>query len=282
MDRNFAPKSFGARLSCMLAVDFRRLFKSRLFYILAAIALLTPILILVMTSMMDGMETVNQQTGQVQVIEGFDNVWQIIGTLSGDGMSGMMGAMGGNTGTDAMAGMSLTAMCNINLLYFGIAVLVTLFVSADFRSGYVKNLFTVRAQKTDYVTSKTVTLTAASALMLLLFFIGSMLGGAIAGLPFAMEGFHVPNLVLCLFSKLALIAVFLPIYLTMSVIGKQRTWLSILLSLGTGMLMFAMIPMLTPLDASVMHLGLCIAGGAMFAAGLGAVSGLILKKTALV
>ena len=48
------------------------------------------------------------------------------------------------------------------------------------------------------------------------------------------------------------------------------------------MLLFMMIPMLTPLDASVMNAVLCLAGAAMFSVGLGAVSNLVLRKTALV
>lgn len=39
----------------MLKVDFRRMRKSKLFYILIACALVIPILITVMTTMMDGM-----------------------------------------------------------------------------------------------------------------------------------------------------------------------------------------------------------------------------------
>ena len=62
--------------------------------------------------------------------------------------------------------MSLTAMCNINMLYFLIVVLVCIFVADDFRSGYAKNLFTVRAKKTDYVISKTVVGFVGAAAML--------------------------------------------------------------------------------------------------------------------
>ena len=68
----------------------------------------------------------------------------------------------------------------------------------------------------------------------------------------------------------------------MSVIAKGKAWLSILLSLGVGMFLFMMIPMITPLNATVVHVIMCVAGGAMFAIGLGAVSNVILRKTALV
>ena len=83
-------------------------------------------------------------------------------------------------------------------------------------------------------------------------------------------------------SKIMLVAVFVPIYLVMSVVAKQRLWMSILLSLMVGMLLFMMIPMLTPLNATAMNVVLCLAGGVLFAIGLGAISNVILKKTSLV
>lgn len=73
-------------------------------------------------------------------------------------------------------------------------------------------------------------------------------------------------------------AVFVAIFVLMSVVGRHRTWMSVLLSLFAGMLLFMMIPMMTPLDATFMHVGMCLAGGLVFAAGIGVVSSLILKK----
>jgi len=263
----FEHFGFGKRLRTMLKVDFRRMFTQPLLYIFLGCSLAAPVLILVMTTMMDGSVSVNPQTGAEMVIEGFDSVWQIIGTISGAG--------------DAMA-MDMTAMCNINLLYFAAAALVCIFVSADFRSGYAKNLFTHRAEKSDYVISKTLVCFVGSALMILLFFVGSLLGGAIAGLPFAMEGFGTENLVLCVLAKMLLMAVFTALYLLWSVIARQRLWLSLVGSLCTGMFLFMMIPMLTPLDAGFMQVILCLAGGVLMGAGLGAVSRTVLGKTSLV
>ena len=249
------------------------MFTMPLIYIIVAACLVMPIVILVMTTMMDGTVSVDPQTGVETVVEGFDNVWQIIGSVSADASSSAEGA--------AMD-MSITSMCNINMLYFFIAVLVCVFVADDFRSGYAKNLFTVRAKKDDYVISKTLVCFVGGALMILAFFIGSMIGGAISGLPFDMVGFGAWELIMCILSKMILAAVFVPIYLVMSVVAKQRLWLSMLLSLMVGMVLFMMIPMLTPLNSGAMNVILCIAGGAMFSVGLGAVSNLILNKTSLV
>lgn len=272
MNIKFERYTFGKRLKSMLKADFRRMFGTRLFYIMLGISVAVPILILVMTTMMDGSVSVNPQTGEETVMEAFDSTWQIIGTVSEETTS---------TDTDAMS-MDMMSMCNINLLYFGLAAFVCIFTADDFRSGYVKNLFTVRARKTDYIISKTLVCTLGGALLILGFFIGTMLGGAIAGLPFEMVGFGVGNVIMCLISKMLLIAVFVPIYLLMSVIAKQKLWLSLLLSLMTGMFLFMMIPMLSPLNATVMNVLLCLAGGALLGTGLGAISNQVLKKTSLV
>lgn len=265
MEVKFETNSFAKRLKSMLRVDFRRMFTMPLLYILVGVCLAMPILILVMTTMMDGAMTVDPQTGVETVVEGFRNTWEAIGTLSTES-----------------AGMSMIGMCNINLLYFLAAVLVCIFVADDFRSGYAKNLFTVRARKGDYVISKTIVCFAGSVLMLLAFFAGTMVGGAIAGLPFDTGAAGVRGIVMCLLSKLCLAAVFVPIYLLWSVVGKQKLWVSLVGSFCVGMLFFMMIPMLTPLNSGIKNVMLCVAGGALFSVGLGAVSNTVLKKTSLV
>ncbi len=264
MDATFEKTTFAKRLKTMLKVDFKRMFTMPLVYVMAGVSLALPILILVMTSTMGG--GTDSNTGE-KAAEMFTNVWQAISSVSGGG--------------SAMT-MDLTTMCNMNLMYFMIAVLVCVFTADDFRSGYAKNLFTVRAKKVDYVFSKTFVCFVGGAIMILMYFIGAMLGGAIAGLPFTMVGFNAGGIVACMFAKIFLVAVFVAIFLTFSVVAKQRTWLSILLSCGVGAFLFMMIPMMTPLNASFIHVIMTLAGGAMFAAGLGAVSNVILNKTSLV
>ena len=278
MELQFESQTFGKRLKSMLSVDFRRMFTMPLLYIMVGACLVIPILILVMTTMMDGSVSVNPQTGVETVMEGFENTWQIIGSVGG---AVAMGGIAGDTAAVGM-GMDMTSMCNINLLYFFVAALVCIFVADDFRSGYAKNLFAVRAKKSDYVISKTLVCFVGGALMILAFFVGSVLGGAISGLSFEMVGFSVSNMILCVLSKMHLIGTFVPIYLLWSVAAKQKLWLSLVGSFMTGMFLFMMIPMLTPLDATVMNVVLCLIGSVLFGTGLGAVSNIVLRKTSLV
>lgn len=266
MEKTFPKSTFPRRLGRMLTVDARRMFTTPLFYIILGIAVAIPVLILVMTTMMDGSVSVNPQTGEETVMEGFDHVWQIIGSVT-------------STGTEA-GGMSmdLVSMCNINLLYFGVASLICIFIADDFRSGYAKNLFAIRAKKSDYVISKILICSAGGAFLVLGFFLGAVIGGGVAGLPFAMEGFGVSNLICCVLGKMLVMGIFAGVYSLMAIIAKQRLWLSLVLSLCTGMFLFNVVPMVTPLDSTVGHVIISLVGAVLLAAGLGAISGLILKK----
>ena len=259
--------SFGSRLGSMLKVDFRRMLKSKLFYILLACALLMPILMTVMMAMMDGSVTVDPQTGVESIMVGPENTWQNIGTLPGG---------------EAMGGMDVFSMCNINMVFMLVAVFICLFISDDFRSGFAKNLFTVRAKKGDYVISKTLAGFLCGALMLILYFVGAMLGGAISGLSFELHGLTTMNLVMCMLAKIFLMPVFISIFVLVSVAAKQKAWLCICGSLGGGMLLFMMVGMITPLSSTMMNVILCLAGGILFACGLGIASNNVLKKTSLV
>lgn len=264
---DFEKKTFKKRLKSMLGVDFRRMFTSPLFYIMVGVSLVIPILILVMTTMMEGTVSVNPQTGEETVMEGFKNVWQIIGAVSG--------------GEQAMA-MDIVSMCNINMMFFAISVFVCLFVGADFSSGYAKNLFTVRARKDDYVISKSIACFVAGASMIVAFFIGSMIGGAFAGLPFALEGATAINVVMCMLSKILLVGIFSSIYILASVFAKQKLWLSLIMAFAIGMLMFMMIPIITPLNSTIINVVLCLVGSLIFSIGIGFGSRAILEKTSLV
>lgn len=254
-------KNFMAKLKSMLNVDFKRMFTQPLVYIMAGVAFLMPILVLVMTTMVGSGEETSEAA------EMFTNVWQAISSVSG-----------GNAATE----MSLTSMCNINLMYFLIAVFTCIFISDDFRSGYAKNLFTVRAGRTDYVFSKTLVCFTGGALMILCYFAGAMLGGAIAGLSFDSGTVNGGQVFACLLTKVFVVLIFVAICTLASCFAKQKLWLSILVSFGAGMLLFMMIPMLTPLNAGIPNVILCLGGGAVFAIALGAISNVILNKTSIV
>ena len=226
-----------------------------------------PILMTVMMAMMDGSVSVNPQTGVETIVQGPENTWQNIGTLPGG---------------EAMGGNEVFMMCNINMVFMLVAVFICLFISDDFRSGFAKNLFTVRARKGDYVASKTVSGFICGALMLIAYFVGSLLGSGISGLSFDLHGLTMSNIVMCMVAKIFLMLVFVAIDVIVSVAAKQKAWLCLCGSLGACMLLFTMVSMITPLGSTFMNVVLCFVGGILFSIGLGAISNKILNKSSLV
>jgi hypothetical protein len=83
-------------------------------------------------------------------------------------------------------------------------------------------------------------------------------------------------------AKIFLMLVFVAIDVIVSVAAKQKAWLCLCGSLGAGMLLFMMVSIITPLGSTPLHVVLCLAGGALFAIGLGAISNKILNKSSLV
>ena len=269
MEMRFEKNGFGKRFGSMLRVDFRRMFTTRFLYIMVGICLCMPVLMLVMTTSLGGApaDSAEQAVAAEAAMDTFTNTWQAIGTVSSE--------------TNPMA-MGLTTMCNINMLYFFIAALVCVFVADDFRSGYAKNLFTVRAGKADYVVSKIIVCSAGCGLMFLGFFAGAVLGGAIAGLPFDAGAAGIGGVIMCMLSKLGMVTVFVGIDFAASAAARQKTWLSVIISMVAAMLLYMMVPMVTPLDSGIMNVILCFAAGILICAGLGAVSSQILKRSSLV
>ncbi len=118
--------------------------------------------------------------------------------------------------------------------------------------------------------------------MLIAYFVGSLLGGGISGLSFDLHGLTMGNIAMCMVAKIFLMLVFVAIDVIVSVAAKQKAWLCLCGSLGAGMLLFMMVSMITPLGSTAAHVVGCLAGGVLFAIGLGAGSNKILKKTSLV
>ena len=87
---------------------------------------------------------------------------------------------------------------------------------------------------------------------------------------------------MCLLSKVLLVGIFSSIYILASVFAKQRLWLSLLMAFGIGMLMFMMIPIITPLNSTIVNVLLCLGGSVLFSIGIGFGSKAILDKSSLV
>ena len=250
-----AFQNFFRRLFPMIKLDFYRLFHTPIFYIMIAVSAMIPALVLTMVGA--------NETGDTQT---FTNVWQVIEGLSGN-TAGLM---------------DFANMTNVNMLYIFSAVLVSVFVSHDYSSGFVKNVFTVHAKKSDYVVSKSLVGIFSGICMLIAYVIVTIIVGGITSKSFDLGAAGVGGLIMCLLSKAFLMALFVPLYLMVAVLFKQKLWMTIVGSFIVGVLFYPVASMAVPLDSSFITLLICVVVGLAGFAGIGALSSLVLRKRDLV
>lgn len=203
----FDTPSFGKRIKGMLSVDFYRLFHTPLFYIFLAIAAIIPAMI-IGTSGMEG--------GQTEAL--FTNVWQAIAVEQ-----------------PLYVIQNIGQYANMNMVFIFGGIMVSIFIGHDYKSGYVKQLFTTHAKKQDYMMSKTVVCAFAMACMCVAYLIGTILSGAMVGLSFAV---NFGSLVCALLGKLIMSLGWASLYVFLNIIFRKHFWISIASSFffGTGIL----------------------------------------------
>ena len=196
--------SFFQRLKGMLGVDFYRLFHTPLFYIFLAIAAIIPALVS-MGSMGEG-ETAGM----------FTNAWQII---AADSPLYIINDIG--------------EYANMNMVFIFGGIMVSIFFGHDYRSGYVKQLFTTHAKKEDYMISKTLVSAFSMVCMCVTYLIGGMIAGAATGLPFTIDG---GSLLCAIVGKMVMSLGWASLYTFINVIFRRKFGISIALCfvLGTG------------------------------------------------
>ncbi|MCI1734499.1 MAG: ABC transporter permease [Bacilli bacterium] len=246
-----AKESIFRRLRPLVRMDFYRLFHSSLFFIMTLISAIIPVLVLTMVPASSSSET-----------SSFTNVWQVIESPSGSTASLF----------------DFSRMCNLNMLYIFVGILVAIFVSHDYSSGYIKNIFTVHARKADYVISKTLIGLFSGTCMLLAYVAATLIVGAIVGKSFDLGTTAVYQVILCLLSKTALMGVFVPLYLAVAVLFKNRLWLTILFTFVAGILFYPVASLTVSLNATALTWILSLAGGLVGCLLIGAVSSLILNR----
>ena len=249
----FSSPSFTQRIKSMLNVDFYRLFRTPLYYIMVLVAALIPALVLTMTG---ANEAPDAQT--------FTNVWQVIESISG-----------ANAGAGLM---DLAMMCNINMVFIFVAIMISIFVSHDYSSGYNKSIFTVHSHKVDYVISKSIIGLISGASMIIAYVFGALLAGLLTGMSFSLGDANVLNVFACLLSKICLMGIFVPLYIAVAVFFKQKLWLSIIGSFLVGILFYPVAMISAPLNSGIINLILSLAGGAMLGVALAWLCTFILKK----
>lgn len=207
---HFESPSFGKRLKGMLGVDFYRLFHTPLFYIFLAIAAIIPAMVSGFTSMPD-------QNGNVMEPL-YQNAWQIIAAAE-----------------PLYVINTIADYANMNMVFIFGGIMVSIFIGHDYKSGYVKQLFTTHAKKQDYMMSKTIVCAFAMACMCVTYLIGGIAGGLVAGYPFEVD---VGSLILAILGKMVMSLGWASLYTFLNIIFRRYFGVSIASSFffGTGIL----------------------------------------------
>ncbi len=207
----FESPSFAKRIKGMLGVDFYRLFHTPMFYIFLAIAAIIPAMILGT----GGME--NPQTGEVSA-QLYTNVWHIIAAESPLYIVNTIGEY-----------------ANMNMVFIFGGIMVSIFIGHDYKSGYVKQLFTTHAKKQDYMISKSLTCAFAMACMCITYLLGSVVAGLLTGLDMSV---NVGSLIIAILGKMIMSLGWASLYTFLNIIFRRYFGVSIASSFffGTGIL----------------------------------------------
>ncbi|MBQ2734403.1 MAG: hypothetical protein IJD75_03525 [Clostridia bacterium] len=206
----FESPGFAQRIKGMLGVDFYRLFHTPLFYIFLCIAAIIPAMVSAMTMMPD------QNGNTMEPL--YSNVWQIIAA------SESLYVING-----------IADYANMNMVFIFGGIMVSIFIGHDYKSGYVKQLFTTHAKKQDYMMSKSLVCAFAMACMCISYFIGGTVGGLLVGYDTTV---NVGSLILAILGKIVMSLGWASLYTFLNVIFRKYFGISIASGFffGTGIL----------------------------------------------
>ena len=233
----FESPSFIKRLKGMLGVDFYRLFHTPLFYIFLAIAAIIPAMVSAMTMMPD-------QNGQTMEPL-YSNVWQIIAA------SKSLYVIEG-----------IADYANMNMVFIFGGIMVSIFIGHDYKSGYVKQLFTTHAKKQDYMISKTLACAFAMACMCITY----LIGGTVAGLLVGYEtDVNVGSLIIAILGQIIMALGWARLYTFLNGIFRRYFGVSIASSFffGTGILIIGVAAIVESLSLPTPFLNIFLYGASV-------------------
>ena len=206
----FESPTFARRIKGMLGVDFYRLFHTPLFYIFLAIAAIIPAMVSAMTMMPD-------QNGQTMEPL-YSNVWQIVAASK-----------------SLYVIETIADYANMNMVFIFGGIMVSIFIGHDYKSGYVKQLFTTHAKKQDYMISKSLVCAFAMACMCITYLIGGTVGGLLVGYE---TDVNVGSLIIAILGKIIMSLGWASLYTFLNVIFRRYFGISVASSFffGTGIL----------------------------------------------
>ena len=236
----FKNPSLIDRIKGMLSVDFYRLFHTPLFYIFLGIAAIIPALV----SM--GMSTTDPTTGQITG-SSLENIWIMVAVEK-----------------PLYVVNNIAEYANMNMVFIFGGIMVSIFIGHDYKSGYVKQLFTTHAKKQDYMISKSLTCAFAMASMCLTYLLGTIVSGIVNQISFSV---NVGSLIIAILGKMVMSLGWASLYTFLNVIFRRYFGVSIASSFffGTGILIIGVGAIIDSLSLNSAILNLFLYGSSVYA-----------------
>ena len=233
----FESPSFAKRIKSMLGVDFYRLFHTPMFYIFLAIAAIIPAMVSAMTMMPD------QSGNTMEPL--YSNVWQIMAASE-----------------PLYVIRTISDYANMNMVFIFGGIMVSIFIGHDYKSGYVKQLFTTHAKKQDYMISKTLVCAFAMACMCVTYLIGGVAGGMFAGYDWNV---NVGSLVIAILGKIVMSLGWASLFTFLNIIFRRYFGISVVSSFffGTGILIIGAAAIIEALNLPTYVLNLFLYGSSV-------------------
>ena len=233
----FESPSFAKRIKSMLGVDFYRLFHTPMFYIFLAIAAIIPAMVSAMTMMPD------QSGNTMEPL--YSNVWQIMAASE-----------------PLYVIRTISDYANMNMVFIFGGIMVSIFIGHDYKSGYVKQLFTTHAKKQDYMISKTLVCAFAMACMCVTYLIGGVAGGMFAGYDWNV---NVGSLVIAILGKIVMSLGWASLFTFLNIIFRRYFGISVASSFffGTGILIIGAAAIIEALNLPTYVLNLFLYGSSV-------------------
>ena len=156
----------------------------------------------------------------------------------------------------------LSLLWAVNMVFIFGGIMVSIFIGHDYKSGYVKQLFTTHAKKQDYMMSKTIVCAFAMACMCVTYLIGGIAGGLVAGYPFQV---NVGSLVLAILGKMVMSLGWASLYTFLNIIFRRYFGVSIASSFffGTGILIIGAAAIVENLNLPTAFLNIFLYGSSV-------------------
>ncbi len=222
----FETPNFFKRIKGMLGVDFYRLFHTPMLYIFLAIAAIIPAMVQGTT----GMDAIGETTAM------YTNAWQMVAA---------------DTPLYVISNMGEYA--NMNMVFIFGGIMVSIFIGHDYKSGYVKQLFTTHAKKQDYMISKALTGAFSMVCMCITYLAGTIGSGLLIG---ASMQVNVGSLIIAILGKMIMSFGWASLYTFLNIIFRRYFGISIASSFffGTGILIIGAAAIVGNASASVLNI----------------------------